>query len=448
MMRKVLRMLPMARQGRIAVRPLFGARLAAGAAMLAAATAPAAGIDFFQGDWRDAFESAERSGKAVFVDVYTEWCGPCKLMDANVYPTAAAGAYFNPRFVNVKIDAEDEAIDGPAFAKRYDVGGYPTLLFLRPDGTEIGRGVAGLGVDQLLRLAAELTGEAASDFAALFAKYDAGDRDLALTRALLRAGQLEGARIFDDFEARVAYRERMAPVFDHYFAASDKSSLVNASDFEIISSYKDKTLRGDPVVEFVIANYDAFARAAPENAVAAFVLESNYYATSGLASKGDDAWRRQLAELEGPLKRAAAFTRANEPDSPLLRAWQERAFQPDYLATRKEWEALERHYKALLARAEAEARTYFAAARLLAQADEDRHKRLALRYAALGHELDPEDAFGALSYANLLAEFGESDKAAQLLAATLPAVDNGNLREILAARLAELNGETETPAGS
>ena len=118
---------------------------------------PAAGIDFFQGHWREAFEAAERGDKAVFVDVYTQWCGPCKLMDANVYPDVAAGAYFNARFVNVKLDAEDEAIDGPAFAKRYDIGGYPTLLFLRPDGTEIGRGVAGLGVEQLLRLAAELT---------------------------------------------------------------------------------------------------------------------------------------------------------------------------------------------------------------------------------------------------------------------------------------------------
>ena len=447
MMRRVLRMLPMARPKRVATHPRLGAHLVAGVAMLVAAPAPAAGIDFLQGDWRDAFEAAERSDKAVFVDVYTEWCGPCKLMDANVYPAAAAGAYFNPRFVNVKIDAEDEAIDGPAFAKRYDIGGYPTLLFLRPDGTEIGRGVAGLGVDQLLRLAAELTGEAASDFDALLAKYEAGDRDLAFTRALLRAGQLEGARIFDDFEARMAHRERMVPVFDHYFAASDKSSLINALDFEIIASYKDKTLRGDPVVEFVIANYDAFARAAPENAVAAFALESNYYATSSLASKGDDAWRRQLAELEGPLKRAAAFTLANEPDSPLLRAWQERAYQPEYLAVRKEWEALERHYETLLARTEPEARTYFAAARHLAQADEDRHKRLALRYAAAGHELEPHDAFGALSYADLLAEFGESDKAARLLAATLPAVDNDNLREILAARLAELKGETETPAG-
>ena len=234
----------MARQRRTALRPRFGARLTAGVAVLAAVAAPAAGIDFFQGHWRDAFAAAEGSGKTVFVDVYTEWCGPCKLMDANVYPTEAAGAYFNPRFVNVKIDAEDEAIDGPAFASRYDVSGYPTLLFLRPDGTEVGRGVAGLGVERLLRLAAELTGEAASDFAALLAKYDAGDRDLALTRALLRAGQLEGARAFDDFEARVAHRERMAPVFDHYFAASEKTALVNAADFELIASYKDKTLRG------------------------------------------------------------------------------------------------------------------------------------------------------------------------------------------------------------
>ena len=439
-------MMRMTRHRRSAILPRLRTRLAASVALFAAATVPAAGIDFFQGHWRDAFEAAERGGKAVFVDVYTQWCGPCKLMDANVYPDAAAGAYFNARFVNVKLDAEDEAIDGPAFAKRYDIGGYPTLLFLRPDGTEIGRGVAGLGVEQLLRLAAELTGEADSDFAALLAKYDAGERGLALVRALLRAGQLEGARAFTDFDARVAYRDRMTPVFDHYFAASDKPSLVNALDFEIITSYsyEDKALRGAPAVEFVISNYDAFARVVAENALAAFVLEANYYATSALARKGDDAWRRQLAELDGRLERAAALTRANEPDSPLLRAWQERAFAPDYLAAKKDWDALERHYEALLAGESVEARTYFMAARHLANAEEDRYKRSALRYAAAGHQLAPADAFGALTYGDLLAEFGESDKAAELLAATLPAVDDDNIRQMLETRLAELQAANQT----
>ncbi|MCY3837182.1 MAG: thioredoxin family protein [Gammaproteobacteria bacterium] len=52
-------------------------------ATLAALSSLAAGIEFFEGSWDDAFEAAEANDQLVFVDVYTEWCGPCKLMDAN-----------------------------------------------------------------------------------------------------------------------------------------------------------------------------------------------------------------------------------------------------------------------------------------------------------------------------------------------------------------------------
>ncbi|MXY56458.1 MAG: DUF255 domain-containing protein, partial [Gammaproteobacteria bacterium] len=85
----------------------------AGLATVAALSPLAAGIEFFDGSWDDAFAAAEENGQLVFVDVYTEWCGPCKLMDANVFPKDAVGEYFNARFVNIKLDAEDEDVNGP-----------------------------------------------------------------------------------------------------------------------------------------------------------------------------------------------------------------------------------------------------------------------------------------------------------------------------------------------
>ena len=409
-------------------------------AALAATSSLAAGMEFFEGSWDEAFRQAEETGQLVFVDVYTEWCGPCKLMEANVYPTDPVGDYFNPRFVNVKLDAEDEDVDGPVIAERYDINAYPTLLFLNPDGSELGRGVAGLGVEQLIQLAREVTGAAASDFAAMSTRYDAGERDPVFVSAFLAAAQVEGAKLYGDMEARIGHRQRMAPVFDEYFAGRDKETIVNAADFAIIAAYKDKTVRGHPAVEFVIDNYDAFAAVAPENAVAAFVLESNYYTVQRLAIAGDEAYLTQLDMLEGPLRRAAEFQRVLEPDSILLRETQEAFFRTPYLAATGRWGELKQVVETRLAKPDADlAGIYTSAARHLSRAEEEEFRRLAREYAERGYELEP-DAFAAMTYAQALAESGRTTQAVAVLEKALAEIPDAKnaLADALRAQLADL----------
>ena len=64
------------------------------------------GVNFRSLSFDEALAQAKTEGKLVFVDCYTEWCGPCKNMTNNVFPRKAAGDYFNPRFVSVKYDME------------------------------------------------------------------------------------------------------------------------------------------------------------------------------------------------------------------------------------------------------------------------------------------------------------------------------------------------------
>lgn len=84
----------------------------------------------------DALAAAAEQGTMVLVDVYATWCGPCHRLDAEVFPTDEAGAATN-ELIAVKIDAETGA--GPEVVERWHVVGYPTLLLLHPDGTEIDR---------------------------------------------------------------------------------------------------------------------------------------------------------------------------------------------------------------------------------------------------------------------------------------------------------------------
>ena len=41
---------------------------------------------------------AKAEKKLIFLDCFTTWCGPCKKMAREVFPTEVAGAYMNPKF--------------------------------------------------------------------------------------------------------------------------------------------------------------------------------------------------------------------------------------------------------------------------------------------------------------------------------------------------------------
>ena len=91
------------------------------------------GVNFRDLTFTEALEAAKKENKLVFMDCYTEWCGPCKNMANNVFPRKEAGDYFNPRFVCVKYDMEKG--EGVELAKKFDVHAYPTFVIIRPDGT-------------------------------------------------------------------------------------------------------------------------------------------------------------------------------------------------------------------------------------------------------------------------------------------------------------------------
>ena len=91
------------------------------------------GIAFEHGTWKDVLEKAKQTNKPVFVDVYTSWCGPCKMMSKDIFPLAEVGAVYNANFVCYQVDAEKG--EGVEIAKKYEVKAYPTYLFIKPDGT-------------------------------------------------------------------------------------------------------------------------------------------------------------------------------------------------------------------------------------------------------------------------------------------------------------------------
>lgn len=97
------------------------------------------GIEFEHGDLKSVMAKARATGKMIFVDVYTIWCGPCKRMAQTTFQQPAVGNYFNSQFINYKIDAERG--EGVEFAKKYSVKFFPTYLFIDSDGKLYGKAI-------------------------------------------------------------------------------------------------------------------------------------------------------------------------------------------------------------------------------------------------------------------------------------------------------------------
>jgi thiol-disulfide isomerase/thioredoxin len=88
------------------------------------------GIRFFKGTFDEATALAIEQNKKIFIDFYTEWCGPCLTMALNIFPLPEVGEVYNRDFVNLKIDAEKG--EGVELAKRYGVRSYPSYVFVDP----------------------------------------------------------------------------------------------------------------------------------------------------------------------------------------------------------------------------------------------------------------------------------------------------------------------------
>jgi len=106
------------------------------------------GITFFQGNFVDAFEKAKNENKLVFVDCYTTWCGPCKILKKYTFRDANLGDYMKDNYVSLAIDME--TAEGQALAKKYGIEAYPTLLFLDKYGRVVNHQVGGIGAEALL----------------------------------------------------------------------------------------------------------------------------------------------------------------------------------------------------------------------------------------------------------------------------------------------------------
>jgi uncharacterized protein YyaL (SSP411 family) len=104
------------------------------------------GADATKVEWRewgqDAFDVADRAAKPVLLSLVTPWSAECREMDTTTYAEPRVAANINDGFVPVRVDADRH----PRVRERYNMGGFPSTVFLTPSGTVLS-GATLLGVD-------------------------------------------------------------------------------------------------------------------------------------------------------------------------------------------------------------------------------------------------------------------------------------------------------------
>lgn len=54
----------------------------------------------------EALAKQKKNPKPIFMDVYTDWCGPCKMLDQNTFQDKAVSEYLTANYYAVKFNAE------------------------------------------------------------------------------------------------------------------------------------------------------------------------------------------------------------------------------------------------------------------------------------------------------------------------------------------------------
>ncbi len=101
--------------------------------------------------FNEALELQKKKPKKIMMDVYTSWCGPCKMLDKNTFQNKQVAAFVNENYYAVKFNGEGNDIvnykekqfanpnydaskakrrnSGHELARYLQISAYPTIVF-------------------------------------------------------------------------------------------------------------------------------------------------------------------------------------------------------------------------------------------------------------------------------------------------------------------------------
>jgi thiol-disulfide isomerase/thioredoxin len=186
---------------------------AAPAAELAAVHADAPGIAWFAGDVDAAFAAAGAAAKPVLLYWGAQWCPPCKQLKSAVFS--------RPDFIEksklfVPVYLDGDLPDAQKWGDAFRVTGYPTVVVLKPDRTEITRIAGNMDLTLYATVLDDALGDVrpVKDVVELAVRAEAPLAPADCRRLAYHAFDLEDDGVFDGARLRTAFENaaRLCPV--------------------------------------------------------------------------------------------------------------------------------------------------------------------------------------------------------------------------------------------
>lgn len=176
----------------------------------------------------------------------------------------------------------------------------PTLVFVRAKNEkEIRRVQGSVAPEVLIREAKIATGEELS-FEQLYDKYKKNKKDVDVQQQLLL-----GAPAFMATQGRYEQQKwatRIESLFSEYLKNKTLENMINETDFVLLAMYHPQTEEGDPIFDFVVANYPKFVAAVGKDDVASYLIGMNNGYIIRLCRKGNQAYKDRLKRVDKDLK--------------------------------------------------------------------------------------------------------------------------------------------------
>jgi len=163
---------------------------------LASVHSDSPGIAWFKGDVDAAFKSAQASNKPVLLYWGAQWCPPCKQLKSAVFS--------RPDFIEksklfVAVYLDGDLPDAQKWGDVFRVTGYPTVVVLKPDRTEITRIAGNMDLSLYARVLDDALGDVrpVKDVLALAVKGDTPLKPADCRRLAYHAFDLDDEGVFD-----------------------------------------------------------------------------------------------------------------------------------------------------------------------------------------------------------------------------------------------------------
>ena len=208
------------------------------------------GVRFIDKSLDELLAQARTENKLVFIDCYTTYCPPCKLMLNKEFPKKEMGDYLNAGFVCAKMNLA--LGEGPVLARKWDVHAFPTFLFLDSEGNILYRMTGYMAADKFI--AAAKAGLADNTFRNIEERYRQGDRSRDLVVAYIQGLQ--------KMKRKQAHKEAVS----EFLADRRTDLLTDTLAFGWFCRYIDSPY--DPAFRKVYDNRAAFEKRYGERCIA------------------------------------------------------------------------------------------------------------------------------------------------------------------------------------